>query len=190
MKKKIDFNLFQKTPIQSTGGGLLLQEMQAMIPESNELNDVVSKVTPSVMIVWVSEKNWSIHELLLALLNITGPAVVHISSYAMSETPARTLSMLIDAGTITELYCLLDNRVEVRTAKTIQLIKNICTDYALIDTHAKVTIIQNNDWQIAVIGSANYTGNERYESGVIIEGKEAVNQQLFWMKKALKNGTK
>lgn len=190
MKKKIDFSLFEKTPVASAGGGLLLKEMQLMIPESNQLKDVVSKVTAGAIIVWVSEKNWSMHELLLALLNTTGPSVVHISSYAMSETPARTLSMLKDAGTITELYCLLDNRVEVRTAKTIQLIKSISNDYALIDTHAKVTIIQNSNWQIAVIGSANYTGNERYESGVIIESKEAVDQQLFWIKKALKDGTK
>src|SRR4051812_21921126 len=99
------------------------------------------------------------HELLLEILNITGPAVVHISSYAMGETPARILSQLKNTGMIQKLFCVLDSRIDVRTAGSFQLIKAISDKCALVETHAKVTVIRNETWCLAVIGSANYTEN-------------------------------
>jgi hypothetical protein len=155
-----------------------------------ELQAVIALVQDKTTVQWVSDGRWSMHELLMALLDLTGPAEVHISSYALSETAARFLVQLKEAGNITGLYCVLDSRVDTRTAHSLQVIKSIADDYALVDTHAKVTVITNDEWHIAVIGSANYTENSRYEAGVIICTKEAADMQIQWIKKALKDGVK
>ncbi len=38
----------------------------------------------------------------------------------------------------------------------------------MVNTHAEVTVIENDQFIFCVVGSANYTTNKRYEAGVII----------------------
>ena len=187
---RINLNKYDQVKEKSVGGGCLTGSIRDNMNDSNELCDVIKLISQNALIIWVSNGKWSTHELLTSLLNITGPASVHISSYALSEKPTRQLILLKDAGLITELYCVIDNRVDTRTAVTLQIIKSICDDYALIDTHAKVTVITNGNWSIAVIGSANYTENKRYESGVIICTPAAAAFSIKWIEKALKDGVK
>src|SRR5205085_1811106 len=118
--------------------------------DSNELQSVVKMVDKNNLVFWKSEGNWSMHQMLLALLEITGKADVFISSYAMGETPARVLQQLWQNEVINNIVCVLDSRVEVRTAGSLQLIKGFCARMALVDTHAKVTIIKDDDSEISM----------------------------------------
>jgi hypothetical protein len=186
--RRIDFNLFPETKKVEMSGGLISEELIEAMSEDVTLKSVVDLIQPGRRIYWVSDGNWSMHELLLEILNITGPAIVHISSYAMGETPARILAQLKSTAMIQKLFCVLDSRIDVRTAGSFQLIKAISDKCILIETHAKVTVIQNESWSLAVIGSANYTENKRYESGIITFSKSAVDMQLKWMKKELSDG--
>jgi len=188
--KRIDIGRYAKQVEETIGGGSVTGSLREVMCNSLGLKEVISLVQQKINVYWVSDGNWSMHQMLMALLDITGPAEVHISSYAMSETPARYLVQLKEAGLISKLYCVIDNRVDTRTAGTYQVIMSIADDYALIDTHAKVTVIMNDDWKIAVIGSANYTENKRYEAGIISCTEEAVNLQLRWLRKALADGVK
>lgn len=190
MTRRIQFDRYEKVVEPKVGGGLITGELVKSMNQSLELQEVIALIKPDANVLWVSDGKWSAHQLLLALLDITGPANVYISSYAMSETPARYLVNLKQIGFIKDLYCVLDNRVDTRTAGTLQIIKCIATDYSLIDTHAKVTVIENEQWNIAIIGSANYTENNRYEAGIVSCTRDAAEMQLRWIKKALKDGTK
>jgi hypothetical protein len=174
---------------EPVGGGLISGAIKEVMSDNMQLKNVVKLIEPDATSYWVSNGDWSMHELLLEILNITGEATVHLSSYAMSETPARMLAQLKTAGTIKKLYCVLDNRIDVRTAGSFQLMKSISDKLVLVETHAKVTVVQNEDWNIAVVGSANYTENKRYEAGILTLYKPAVDMQLKWMDKALKDGT-
>lgn len=187
MSLKIDFGMFENEKPAPISSGLLIGDTITLMPQSTSLAETIALVAPNATVLWVSESEWCMHELLVALLSITGAAEVTISSYAMSETPTRIISKLKDSGMITKLSMLLDNRVDVRSAGSFQLCQSICDRIKLIKTHAKVTVITNAKWQLAVIGSANYTDNERYESGVIIANATAVDMQLLWMNKAFAN---
>lgn len=187
MGLKIDFNMFDSDKPEPINSGLLVGDARTLMPQSLALADVVKLVQPKAVVLWVSASEWCMHDMLVALLSITGPAEVMISSYAMSENPTRIISKLKDSGMITKLSMLLDNRVDVRSAGSYQLCQAICDKIKLIKTHAKVTVITNKEWQLAVIGSANYTDNTRYESGVIVINEAAVQMQLLWMNKAFEN---
>ena len=190
MTRRIELNRFGKEKVETVGGGCVTGSLREVMNVSLELKEVINLLKEKVTQQWVSDGNWSMHQLLLAILDITGPAVVHLSTYALSETPTRHLVQMKDKGLIKDLYCIIDNRVDTRTAATLQIIKSISTDFALVDTHAKVTVVTNDDWTITVNGSANYTQNKRYESGSIFCTPEAANMQLRWIKKALKDGIK
>lgn len=185
---KIDFDRYATRKEENVSGGLISGAMIDCMSDDFTLKSVIKLIQPGANIFWVSDGKWSMHELLLELLNITGPAEVFISSYAMSETPARILTQLKNAGDIKTLNCVLDNRVDVRSAGSYQLMLSMCDKIVLLKTHAKVTVVINNKWKIAVIGSANYTENERYEAGIITLFDEAVDMQLRWINKALNDG--
>lgn len=144
MRKRINLDKYEKPVEAPIGGGFVTGDMHFAMNDSLELKDVMRKVAEKQNVVWVSDGRCSIHQMLVALLDISGPAKVHISSYAMGETPARLLVQLKECGLITALYCVLDNRIDTRSAGSLQVIMSLCDQYSLIDTHAKVTIIQND----------------------------------------------
>jgi hypothetical protein len=190
MLKKIDFSLFEQAKPETVSGGLLHEGLTMLLPVNDELQSVINLVGKNTICFWVSDGSWSMHDMLVSLLNITGPAELFIATYAMSETPARIITQLKAAKQITRLTTILDNRVDTRSAGSFQLMKAMSDEMVMVDVHAKVTLIINENWQLAVIGSANYTENKRFETGIIAEANNVVELQKKWMLKALKDGIK
>ena len=189
-KRKIDFKMFEKEKTIPVTGGLLSGSTKNLLPENNELHSILSLMGEDVTIFWVIKGEWTMHQLLIGLLNITGSAHVVIATYAMCETSARIVAQLKNGTMISSLSTILDNRVDVRSAGSFQLMTSMSDRLVLDEVHAKVTVIYNDKFKIAVIGSANYTENNRYEAGVITTNIEVVEAQLLWMNKALENGNK
>lgn len=151
------------------------------------LRDVTSAVAHGLTVHWMSNGDWSMHQLLGALLDLTGPADVYISSYAFSEQPARSVATWKAEGKIRALHCLLDSRIDVRSASALTQIQNLADRCKLCATHAKVTVLLADGWQLAVIGSANYTTNKRYECGLISTNPGVVQFHLDWINHELQH---
>jgi hypothetical protein len=185
--KRIDFDKYKSTAPLVLSGGVIAESLQPLMCESRQLQDVIANVKDRHTVFWVSEGEWSMHQLLLSLLDLTGPADIMISSYAMGEMPARTLATLKSDAVIKKLSIILDDRVDVRTPGSLQLIRSIADEFNLVKTHAKVTLINTAEWKISVIGSANYTDNKRYEAGIITSDQNAFEFNSKWITKALQH---
>ncbi len=133
----------------------------------------------------VSAGLWAMHELLFHLLAMTGPARVTLATWSMSETAVRQIVNGIDAGLITELHALLDGRVRVRTPEVLAFLKCQAARVRITSNHAKVTVIQNDSWQVCVVSSANMTNNPRYEASVVDAHPEAAQLHRRWIDKEL-----
>lgn len=159
--------------------------IQAMEDEEIGFKNLDEKVTPQLQkrccFQYVSNGHWSMHQLLEKTLQMTGPADIYLSSFAFSELPARKLADLKGSGIIKSLYCIIDNRIDVRSAGALQLIKNTADKLKMCHTHAKVTVIKNENFHFVIVGSANYTTNKRYESGVIVENKNLAEANVNWI---------
>lgn len=153
---------------------------------SEGLKDLMMSCRLQAHVQFVSNGEWNMHELLIALMELTGKAKVYISSYAMNETAVRTLSLLKENGLIKNLYCIVDNRSDVRSAGSLQVLRSISDFLCLAPCHAKVTVIDGEHEQITIIGSANYTENNRYEVGIVCKGEASVEFHKQWMIKAFK----
>jgi hypothetical protein len=189
-KQRIDFDLYKKEEVAPLGGGVISGGVAHAMSDNRSLKSVMDLFAPGCLVWWVSDGDWSMHELLMALIEKTGPAHVSISSYAMGETPARILAQLKQQRAILSLSCVLDDRIDVRSAGSLQLIKSICDEINLLKTHAKVTLLMNEHWQVTVVGSANYTENKRFETGIITTDQSAYEFNNTWIRKALKDGNK
>ncbi len=107
-------------------------------------------------------------QLVLFILKQTGPADVVISSYSIAEQTLKTIKRMCDNGDIRSIRFLIDNRVRSISPKPFNFLVTSFPDcYRCLALHAKVAIISNDDWKIAVVGSQNATHNPKLERGII-----------------------
>lgn len=115
---------------------------------------------------YVYDGSWSLHELLEFILNQTGSAHVRIASFALSEVAVRAFGRLKDENKIRSLECIFDKSCRRTKFDLLNFCQSIA-EVRLLENHAKLILIENNNWQVAINTSANFTTNQRYEAGVI-----------------------
>jgi hypothetical protein len=78
-----------------TAGASLPGSGEQGLPVSYKLNTLMDQVKENSCVHWLTEGDWSMHDLLLSVLQLAGPADVYLSSYAFSEYPARLIADFI-----------------------------------------------------------------------------------------------
>ena len=131
-----------------------------------------------------TEGKWSMHETLLYLLYYSGPAKVTITSFSLSEITINTFVLAKEEGLITRLDLLLNTAVTRNKASLFFFAGNVADRIGLLDIHAKIIVIENDNWKIAVNQSANSTKNPAYEAGVICTVPEIVDEYCQKLDKA------
>ena len=158
------------------------------IGKANEkLHQVFGKVIDGQSVHYASLGDWSTHDLLFFLLEQTGPARVYFTTWAISEYAIRQLYQFIEHGLILELKGIFDYRNGIRKPAELQFLQKITTDIKAAKCHAKVTVIENDNWGISVVGSANYTRNPRIEAGVLCCDKTVAAFHRDWILNELSN---
>ena len=154
---------------------------------NDKLHQVFGQVTDGQSVHYASLGDWSTHDLLFFLLEQTGPARVYFTTWAISEYAIRQLYQFIEHGLILELKGIFDYRNGIRKPAELQFLQKITTDIKAAKCHAKVTVIENDNWGISVVGSANYTRNPRIEAGVLCCDKTVAAFHRDWILKELSN---
>ena len=134
---------------------------------SETLERLFPSLKPNCTTHFVCPGKWAMHELLLHLLELTGPGRVFFTTWGISEHPVRLLIDAMAQGKILELHAILDARVKMRTPQVFHLANEQFSHVRLYDCHAKVVVIENETWSLAVVGSSNMTNNPRIEAGTL-----------------------
>jgi hypothetical protein len=145
------------------------------------LRQHVGQLERDQVVHYATGGRWSAHELLQFVLERTGPARVSISTWTITEAPVRALLALRQAGLITELTLLFDHRIKTRCPKAVQLVAALGARVHLAKCHAKVTVIENDEWAVTVLSSQNYTRNPRIEAGVIFTDRASAAFHRTWL---------
>lgn len=163
-------------------------EYRQVFKNYQKIEELFPDLEPGTNIHFVSEVSWSNHELIAHLLTITGPANIWFTTFALSEAAARILLKLKQSNQILEMTALVDFRAQNRHPEAYHLSKSLMTDIRQYPNHSKVTIIENNEWQIVINSSANFTNNMRIESGIICVNTGATNFYKKWINDLIKHG--
>jgi hypothetical protein len=126
---------------------------------------------------------WSLHDIVVHCLAYTGPADLYIATWSIKEYPARVLVNLKEQGLVRDLYAMFDHRIQTTSPEAYQLIEANATQVGLLRCHAKLAVLVNDTWGVAVASSANFTTNTRAEVGVITCTKEAADFRRNWILK-------
>jgi len=146
-----------------------------------ELAATIGELVPDEAIQFSTGGRWSLHQLLEYVLHKTGPAKIWMTTWTITEEPMRVLLHLLRSGNITELHAVFDYRIEKRKPEAFQLASNILTRIKLTKCHAKVLVIQNEDWNVTVLGSANFSNNPRVEAGTIFTDRGSAEFNKGWI---------
>lgn len=130
------------------------------------------KLKKNKNIPFISDAEFSTHELIGHLLTQTGPSAVRISSFSISEIAIRNFFRLQESRQITQLSCLFDFSVKRHKLGLLFFASNVASCIRLTKVHAKLIFIDNEEWNLVVVTSANLNNNDKKEVGIIITSPE------------------
>lgn len=122
---------------------------------------------PTATIPYYSEAEFSMHNLLESLIELTGPASVKITSFSITEDAIRAFHRLSEDRKITDLHCIFDHSVRRHRLGLLFFALNVSTEVALTKNHAKIILIENDVWKITVVSSSNFNVNDKIEAGIV-----------------------
>lgn len=171
--------LIEKSHVNETKILKTFQKLQELFPE----------IIPGTNTHFVSEVNWSNHELVQHLITLTGPVNMWFTTFALSEVAARMLLNLKETNQLLAIHGLVDYRVQNRHPEAYHLAKTLMVKLNQYPNHSKITVLENKNWQIVINSSANYTNNTRVESGIICVNTGVQNFYKSWIENLINHGT-
>lgn len=113
---------------------------------------------------------------------------MYFTTYSLHEETFRNLHKLMDEKLIRSVHALLDYRIEKTKAESFQFARTLISSYAQLKCHAKVTVLINELWAVAITGSSNLTKNRKLEAGVICTHRPTAVFYRDYILKEIKNG--
>lgn len=149
-----------------------------------EIGFQVGSISEGDVIHIANDSRWSLHELIVHILQQTGPAKLHFCTYAIKEYQARLLSNMKADGVLTEIHALVDYRFKKFDPQVEQLLQGCANTFKWMDRlHGKATIISNETWGISIIGSGNLTTNTSRDTFTITCHKSGAEYWINWINK-------
>jgi hypothetical protein len=117
-------------------------------------------------LVGLTRGQFSLSDLLVAVLDKTGPAALSISTWTAASTSVQSMLELLQTGQITRCRWLVDCTFVRRVPQLVAEIRRSFGDDAIrvTRTHAKFATVTNEEWQVAIRSSMNLNQNPRLES--------------------------
>jgi hypothetical protein len=117
-------------------------------------------------LVGLTRGQFSLSDLLVAVLDKTGPAALSISTWTAASTSVQSMLELLQTGQITRCRWLVDCTFVRRVPQLVAEIRRSFGDDALrvTRTHAKFATVTNEEWKVAIRSSMNLNQNPRLES--------------------------
>lgn len=156
--------------------------------ELDVIEKVIGDLKPGKAVWFKTDGAWSNYHLLEYILNITGPALVYFTTWAISEIAITRFLELKKSGKIIDVFAVIDSGLRNRKPAVYQQAVHAFPNLKIAHCHAKATVIESGSHHITFIGSANYTRNPRKEVGVILWCNEIAEANKNWILDEI-NGT-
>ncbi|WP_347268971.1 hypothetical protein [Paracoccus sp. (in: a-proteobacteria)] len=164
-----------------------LQDDFVVCKSPGKLLLLIEKLNEIKNIHFVSNGDWSMHDLVIELIKKYGPADLYFTTYALREFAVRQIINAIELKQIKSVTLILDYKAKSRTPEVYQLASMNFSKIFLASIHAKVAVLKCANHFISIIGSANWTNNPRIEAGVISMEKPTMDFHIDWINKTIEH---
>lgn len=126
---------------------------------------MIAGLAPSSRVIGLTMGQFSLLDLLRAILDKTGPAHVVLSTWTVGIRDAENAAWLLESGQMLSFQLLTDASFARRQPDYCRAVRTLFGDESIRATnvHAKVALVSNDDWHIAVRSSMNLNKNPRFE---------------------------
>jgi len=136
----------------------------AAVPFANA-KVALGTVTPGMRVVGLTKGQFSLLDLIAAVLEQVGPAEVMVSTWTPGKAEMNAVAALLDRHHITRFRLLVDRSFVTRHPEYVARVHAILGSEAIRQTrtHAKFALIAAGDFRITIRTSMNFNRNPRYE---------------------------
>jgi hypothetical protein len=132
----------------------------------------------------LTKGQYSLIDVILAMLDRTGPADVWISTWSVSIRDAETAAELLRSSKIRALKLYTDKSLAsvkpLYAAALVRLFgRGACRTSSI---HAKIAVIQNDAWSVVIRSSMNLNRNPRFEQWDADDNPELAEFVLSWFR--------
>jgi len=126
----------------------------------------IGKLEPGCEIFGFTKGQFSLMDVITAVLSQTGPARVDISTWTAANADIAHCYQFVTSGKITGARWVLDRSFPTRQADYYRELLNRFRPESirLTRTHAKFCVIRNEKWDIVLRSSMNLNKNPRFEN--------------------------
>lgn len=130
-----------------------------------EAAEAVKDLTPGARIVGLTAGQFSLLDIIRAVLEVTGPADVTLSTWTAGIRDAETAGWLLGSGALRSLRILTDRSFPTRQPQYCRRLVELFGEQAIVvtRTHAKFATVRNDAWSVAIRSSMNLNKNKRWE---------------------------
>lgn len=127
--------------------------------------DCIGLLKPNCRMIGLTKGQFSLIDLIRAVLVSTGPAHLVISTWTTGIRDTENVEFLMQKGDLKSLVLLTDRSFVGRKPEYVQAIRRVFGDESIriTRTHAKFALIENDQWHVAIRSSMNLNRNPRFE---------------------------
>lgn len=164
---EVDFAAQHRKPISEQRRLMLLWRKQNAV-------DAVKDLDHELELFGFTKGQFSLLDLMKAVLTHTGPADVSLSTWTASRVEALELTAMKAAGTIRTMRWLVDLTFVRRDPEAAHAIRQAFGVEAIrvANVHSKFCLFKNDDWRLVLRGSFNLNMNPRTEDFTIAHDPE------------------
>lgn len=134
----------------------------------------IGEITPGCEIFGFTKGQFSLMDLIIAILEQAGPAQVDISTWTAGDADIRHCYQFVESGKITSARWVVDRSFPTRQPEYFEA---LCRRFQpesvrITRTHAKFCLIRNEEWDIVLRSSMNLNKNPRFENFEISDDPE------------------
>lgn len=133
--------------------------------------DAIGELTPGGQIFGFTKGQFSLMDLLIAIVSQTGPCEMDLSTWTAATADLDAAYQFSQRGEIRDLRFVIDRSFQTRQPEYCQALRDRFGDEAIrvTRTHAKFVVVRNEDWDLVCMTSMNLNHNPRFEDFFIVD---------------------
>ncbi|MCC6457260.1 MAG: hypothetical protein IT328_20065 [Caldilineaceae bacterium] len=128
-------------------------------------HDAIGLLTPGARVVGLTKGQFSLLDLVNAVLGQVGPAELMVSTWRIGRVELEHVANLLDAHNIWRFRLLVDSSLLIRQPEEVALIHRLFGAETIrqTHTHANFALIGGGEHRVTIRGSMTFSRNPRFE---------------------------
>ena len=137
---------------------------------------------------FITSGAWSMHDFVKYVIGKIGPAEMDAFTFAWGPAATREMGRMCETGEIKRIRIAINSVMKRWSTPALMKMKDY-GQVVLVPIHAKGFTLENAEWKVSCIGSANFSNNMTIEGGVLCTRPDVFEFHHQWLEHLFKTGS-